>query len=112
MIIFGKWVSNYLHQDKVIFLLNSYQIKEGRIYLPNNHYTEDFTIYSDNLPYKREDILVLSNIQNNNHYSEHPELLIECYVNNLKTRLKQAECQHNWVGKSENQKCSKCHKRD
>ena len=52
MIIFGKWVSNYLHQDKVIFLLDNYEIKEGRIYLPNDQYTEDFTIYSDNLPYK------------------------------------------------------------
>ena len=111
--ILGKWVSNYKHGDKVIFITKDFSLKDGLIYFPDElNYSDKYVIYSQNKPYYKKDVKLLCNTQGDNYYSDNSNELYKALFNDLEVKLKQAECEHNWVGKSENQQCSKCLKRD
>ena len=111
--ILGKWVSNYKHGDSVVFITKDFVVREGLIYFPDKlKYSDRYTIYSENKPFKQEDVRLLCNTQDNTYYVRNSNELYKVLFESLENKLKQAECQHNWVGKSESSQCSKCLKRD
>ena len=111
--ILGKWVSNYKHGDKVVFITKDFVVRDGLIYFPDElNYSDRYTIYSENKPFTQKDVKLLCNTQDNDYYAKNTNEIYKVLFENLEKRLKQAECQHNWVGKSESSQCSKCFKRD
>ena len=111
--ILGKWVSNYNEGDKVVFITNDFNAREGLIYFPDGlNFSECYTIYSENRPYVKSDVKLLCNVQGNDFYILNKNELYKTLFEHLEKTLQQAECKHSWVGKSENQQCSKCLKWD
>ena len=112
-VILGKWVSNYKQGDKVIFITKDFNVRDGLIYFPDGlNFSENYTIYSENKPYSKDDIKVLCNSQDNDYYVINKNELYKALFESLEKKIEQAECNHSWVGESENQQCSKCLKWD
>lgn len=107
--ILGTWVSSYKHMDKVVFIDKDCKFREGIIYFPDEkHYSEEYSIYSNNLKYTRESVLVLCNIQSNPYHLENPHKVYKALFDSLTSKLKVAECEHDWKTKNGRTKCIKC----
>lgn len=107
--ILGKWVSNFNHMDKVVFIDIFCRFKEGIIYFPDSkYYSENYYIYSNDLKYTRESVLVLANIQNDTFYLDNQHEVYKALFDNLHRRLVVAECNHDWETKSGRIRCTIC----
>ena len=110
--ILGKWVSNYNHMDKVVFIDVFCRFKEGIIHFPDGkHYSENYWIYSNDLKYTRKFVLVLANVQNDTFYLDNQHEVYKALFDNLQKRLEVAECNHTWQTNNRKTKCIKCNTR-
>ena len=95
--ILGKWVSNYKHGDKVIFIHEDFSVKEGLIYFENEKYfNENYKIYSENKYYYRKNVKLLCNVEDNDYFTINQNEMYRHLFADLERRLSQAECSHNW----------------
>ena len=86
--IFGKWVSNYKNEDKVLVINKDFKLLSGRLCFTKEHFTEDCFIFIDNLKHNFKDFLLVCNVESNNFYEENTHILYKALYDNKCNKLK------------------------